>query len=79
MHFTHLENRIMEKELAEMFSRKRLLASELNPFGSQVCQEAQVDFQGPRSLNKSMEIESLGWAGQHWDPLSPALNRIATN
>jgi hypothetical protein len=69
----------IERQLIDIFGKKRLLSAELKTLVRQVCLEAHVSFEGPRSLGMATKSEVLDWITTRWDDLSGPFRVIAAN
>jgi hypothetical protein len=45
----------------------------------QVCEAADVPFEGVHGLNRSIKREVLEWIGENWDALGETFTIIAAN
>jgi hypothetical protein len=45
----------------------------------QVCEAAELPFEGAHALNRSTKREVLEWIGENWDALNQTFTTIAAN
>jgi hypothetical protein len=69
----------IERQLLDIFGKKRLLSADLKTLVHRVCREGQVRFEGRPSLGVSTKAEVVDWISEHWSDLSAPLRMIAAN
>jgi hypothetical protein len=69
----------IEQHLGALLGQLRVLLEELKLFVVQVCEVADVRFEGAHALNRWTKREILEWIGKNWDASSETFTTIATN
>jgi hypothetical protein len=69
----------IEKHLAKLLGRPRVLSHELKVMTEQVCETAHVVFEGPCSLQRSPKRDVLHWIEANWADLGQLFISIAAN
>jgi hypothetical protein len=57
----------IEQHLGALLGESRVLSEHWNLLVVQVCEAADVPFEGALALNRSTEREVLEWIGENWD------------
>jgi hypothetical protein len=69
----------IEQHLGALLVQPRVLSDELRLLVLQVCEAADVSFEGAHGLNRLTKKEVLGWIGENWDALGKTFTPIAAN
>jgi hypothetical protein len=67
----------IEQHLGVLLGHPRVLSEELKLLVVQLCEVADVPFEGAHALNRSTEREVLEWIGENWDTLGETVTTIA--
>jgi hypothetical protein len=63
----------IEQHLGALLGQPRVLSEQLKLLVMQVCEVADVPFEGAHGLNRSTKREVLEWIGENWDALGETL------
>jgi hypothetical protein len=69
----------IEQHLGALLGQSRVLSEELKLLVVQVCETADVSFEGAHALNRSTKREVLEWIGENWDARSETFTTITVN
>jgi hypothetical protein len=69
----------VERHLANLLGRNRILSWELKAIIEQVCQAAHVGFEGPHPLNRSTKRDLIQWIETNWPALGELFTSITAN
>jgi hypothetical protein len=69
----------IEQHFGALLGQPRVLSEELKLLVVQVCEAADVPFEGAHALNRSTKREVLEWIGENWDALGETFTTITAN
>jgi hypothetical protein len=69
----------IEQHFGAFLGQPRVPLEELKLLGMQVCEAADVPFEGVHALNRSTIREVLEWIGENWNSLGETFTTIAAN